>query len=380
MTRQPLSIPWAPLPRTDRWLWLAIALLVPLGVLMVYSASLEAARPSGPNGELVRQAGYAAVGILAMLVAARFDYRALAPLAAAVYGLAILLLAAVLVIGVSEHGAQRWLGAGGITVQPSEFAKLALAVTLAAYASTRQPRLPAVGVSLGLTALPMGLVALQPDLGTVIVLAGIWLVGLVAWGVSWRVLGAMAGIGLALVPFLLIAMPAYQRERLAVFLDPSRDPLGSGFNLRQVEVAIGTGGVTGHGLFSGAESHLDSVSARSSDFMFGFLGAELGLIGGLFFIALLGLVVTRGFASASRAPDGFGRLFAVGLTAMILTQGVVNIGVNLRLFPTTGIPLPFISQGGSALVVTLIAVGLLQSIAARRPATSEERWRAERWR
>lgn len=374
MTGQSLPLPWLPLPRTDRWLWLAVAVLVPLGVLMVDSASRPTASGVGPTNEFVRQASYAAAGIIAMSIAARLDYRVLAPFGAALYGFAMLLLAAVLVVGVSEHGSQRWLGAGGITAQPSEFAKLALAAGLAVYASARQPRLPTVAVSLALTALPVGLVALQPDLGTVIVLAGIWLVVMVAWGASWRLLAALLGVALALVPLLFIAVPAYQRERLAVFLDPGRDPLGSGFSLRQVEVAIGTGGVTGHGLFSGAESRLDSVSARSSDFMFGFLGAELGLLGGLLLIALLAVVVTRGFAAASRAPDAFGRLLASGLTAMILTQAVVNIGVNLRLFPTTGIPLPFISQGGSALVAVLIAVGLLQSVAARRHPRSMGQW------
>jgi rod shape determining protein RodA len=379
MTRQPLPAPWVPFARTDHWLWLAVALLLPLGVLMVYSASLVGASPEGATSGLTRQTAYAVVGVIAMLVAVRVDYRLLAPIALAIYGFAVVLLLAVLVVGVSEHGSQRWLGASGLTIQPSEFAKLALAVVLAAYASARQPRLASVAVSLALTAVPMGLVALQPDLGTVIVLAGVWLVTMVAWGVPWRGLAGLFGTGLALVPLLVIVMPAYQRERLAVFLDPNRDPLGSGFNLRQVEVAIGTGGVTGHGLFSGAESHLDSVAARSSDFMFGFLGAELGLLGGLFLIALFALVVTRAFAAASRAPDPFGRLLAAGLAAMVLTQAVVNIGVNLRLFPTTGIPLPFISQGGSALVAMLIAAGLLQSVAARRPATSEEQWRAERW-
>ncbi|MFN8585880.1 MAG: FtsW/RodA/SpoVE family cell cycle protein [Dehalococcoidia bacterium] len=379
MMRQALPLP-IPLPRSDRWLWLAVAVLVPLGVLMVYSASLDGAHGSASSAEALRQGAYAVLGLAAMLVAARVDYRLLAPFAAVVYGFGLLLLAAVLVIGVSEHGAQRWLGAAGITVQPSEFAKLALAVALAAYASHRQPRPAALAVSLALTAVPMALVALQPDLGTVIVLAGIWLLCTVAWGVSWRTLGAITAVLVALVPLLFIGVPAYQRERLAVFLDPNRDPLGSGFNLRQVEVALGTGGVTGHGLFSGAESHLDAVSARSSDFMFGFLGAELGLLGGLLLIALLATVVTRGFAASTRAPDTFGRLLAVSLTATVLVQGVVNIAVNLRLLPTTGIPLPFISQGGSALVVMLVAVGLLQSIAARRPASSEEQWRAERWR
>jgi rod shape determining protein RodA len=380
MATQAVALSWIPLPRSDRWLWLAVAFLVPLGVVMVYSASMEPGLPDGPSGVLLRQGGYAVVGVGAMLVAARLDYRALMPLAAAIYGLAMLLLVAVLVIGVSEHGSTRWLGAGGITVQPSEFAKLALAVALAAYTSSRQPSLPAVAVSLAMTALPLGLVTLQPDLGTVIVLSGIWLLTMVAWGISWRLLAAIVGSAVALVPLLFLAVPAYQRERLAVFLDPSRDPLGSGFNLRQVEVGLGTGGFVGHGLFSGADSHLDSVAARSSDFMFGFVGAELGLLGGLLLIGLLGLVVVRGFAAASAAADGFGRLTAVGLTATVLTQAVVNIGVNLRLVPTTGIPLPFISQGGSALVAMLIAVGLLQSIAARRPASSEEQWRAERWR
>lgn len=379
MIRQPLPLP-VPLPRSDRWLWLAVAVLVPLGVLMVYSASIEGARDAASTSEAMRQGAYAVIGLTAMLVAARLDYRLLAPFAAIIYVGAIMSLMAVLVIGVSEHGAQRWLGFGGITVQPSEFAKLGLAVALAAYASPRQPRPAAVAVSLALTAIPMGLVALQPDLGTIIVLAGIWLVCAIAWGIPWRILGALVLVVMALIPMLFIAVPAYQRERLAVFLDPNRDPLGSGFNLRQVEVALGTGGVTGHGLFSGAESHLDSVTARSSDFMFGFLGAELGLVGGLLLIALLATVVSRGFGAAARAPDAFGRLLAAALTAMMLVQGVVNIGVNLRLLPTTGIPLPFISQGGSALVAMLAAIGLIQSIAARRPATSEEQWRAERWR
>jgi rod shape determining protein RodA len=345
MTRQPLPLPWAPLPRTDGWLWLAVALLVPLGVLMVHSASLGGSDPRVVTSALVRQGAYALAGGIAMLVAARLDYRVLAPLAAAIYATAVLLLVGVLLVGVSGHGSQRWLGIGGLTVQPSEFAKLALAIVLAAYASTRQPRLTTMGVSLTLTALPISLVGLQPDLGTVIVLGGVWLVTMIAWGVPWRALAGLAGVGVALVPLLFIAVPAYQRERLAVFLDPNRDPLGSGFNLRQVDVAIGTGGVTGHGLFSGAGSHFDSVAARSSDFMFGFVGAELGMLGGLLLVALLALVVTRGFTVAARAPDPFGRELAVALSATVLTQAVVNIGVNLRLFPTTGIPLPFNSPG-----------------------------------
>jgi rod shape determining protein RodA len=372
--------PLAPLllPRTDGWLWVTVALLVPLGVLMVHSAALvSATAPSGLMPEAARQATYAVVGVIAMVGAARLDYRLLQRYWVLVYALAVLLLFAVLVAGVAEHGARRWLGVGGFALQPSEFAKLALAVALAAYGAARHPRLAAVIAAFGLTALLAALVLLQPDLGTVVVLGGVVLLFLVGWGIPARVLLALAVVGVSLVPMALAGVPAYQRERLAVFVDPERDPLGSGFNLRQIELALGTSGVTGHGLFSGAQSHLDAVAARSSDFMFGFVGAELGLAGALLLLALLALITWRGLRAARRAPDPFGRLLAVGVTGIVLVQALVNVSVNLRMFPATGIPLPFISQGGSSLVVMLVAVGLLQSVASRRPPTGHEQWHAE---
>ena len=163
-----------------------------------------------------------------------------------------------------------------------------------------------------------------------------------------------------------LAVPDYQRERLAVFLDPGRDPFGSGFSLRQVEAALGSGGLTGEGLFGGAESQLYGVSARSSDFVFALVGEELGLLGGLAVIALFAVVAWRGLEASRRAPDAFGRLLAAGLTALILTQAVVNVAVNLRLLPATGLPLPFVSGGGSALLVMFVAAGLLQSVHGQR--------------
>ncbi len=360
----------AAFPRSDGWLWLAVAGLLPFGLLMVYSASLPEGPPRGLTPEAARQGLYALAGVLLMLAAARLDYRLLQGRAAAIYLGALLLLLAVLLAGVEQHGARRWLAVGPLTMQPAEFAKLALCIAFAGYAAARTPRLSALLATLGLAAVPAALVMLEPDLGTAIVLLGIWLVLLVAWGVPWRMLGGLLAVGAALGPAAFAIVPAYQRERLAVFLDPARDPLGSGFNLRQVDLALGTGGLTGHGLFSGAQSHLDSVAARSSDFMFGFVGAELGLLGGVALIALLACVVVRGLSVAARATDPFGRLLAAGLTAMVLTQGVVNIAMNLRMFPVTGIPLPFVSQGGSSLVAMLLAVGLLQSIAAHRGATA----------
>lgn len=354
-----------PLRRTDALLWVAVLVLVPLGLVMVSSASaVEGTGRLTP--EVRRQGLYAIGGLIAMLIAARIDYRWLQTAARPLFIATLLSLSAVIAVGVAQHGAQRWLAVGEFTVQPSEFAKLGLAISLAAYAAERRPRAPAVLASAGSLGATAVLVLLQPDLGTVVVLSGAWLVFLVAWGAPWRTLAAPLGSGAALVPLALaVAVPDYQRERIAVFMDPSRDPLGSGFNLRQVELALGSAGLSGHGLYSGAESHLDSVAARSSDFMFGFLGAELGLVGGVVLLATLAILVVRGFAVAAEAPDAFGRLLAATLTAMVLVQATVNIAVNMRLFPATGIPLPFISQGGSSLIVMLIAVGVIQSVASR---------------
>lgn len=366
------SLP-GPMLRSDGWLWLAVALLLPLGLLMVSSASAVGA-VERLTPEARRQAVYAGMGAAAMLLAARIDYRSLRPLARPAFLVSLSLLGAVIVAGVSNHGAQRWLGIGQVTFQPSEFAKLALCLALAAYAAERRPSVPALATSAGILGVTAGLVLAQPDLGTVVVLSGAWVLFLVGWGVGWRVLGGLAATGVAVGPLAFaLAVPAYQRERIAVFLDPGRDPLGSGFNLRQVELALGSAGVTGHGLYSGAESHLDAVAARSSDFMFGFLGAELGLAGGLLLLGLLALVVLRGYSAAASAPDTFGRLLATALTSVILVQGAVNVAVNLRLFPATGIPLPFVAQGGSALIVMLTAVGILQSIASRSDARRRPR-------
>ncbi|MBM4415201.1 MAG: rod shape-determining protein RodA [Chloroflexi bacterium] len=365
-----------PLPRSDGWLWLAVALLVGAGLVLIQSATHADAPNSPVAPAAARQGAYAALGATAMLTLARLDARSFARWAAACYVLAALLLAVVLVVGVREHGARRWLDVGKLSVQPSEFAKLALVLALAAYASERRPHARAVAVSAAIATLPVALVALQPDLGTLLVLAATWVGVLVAWGVSWRVLGGGALAALALGPLLFAtAVPDYQRERLAVFLDAERDPLGSGFNLRQVELALATAGSFGHGLFSGADTHLDAVAARASDFMFSFAGAELGFAGAAALLVLLTTVVLRGLRAARQAPDAFPRLLGAGLAAMLLAQAALNVAVNLRLFPATGVPLPFVSQGGSALVAMLLAVGVLQSVAAQRPPTTEERWR-----
>jgi rod shape determining protein RodA len=354
--------------RSDPWLLLPALLLVPLGVLMVYSASPGAGAEPFVSGPVLRQLLIAVAGVALMLALARLDYRWFQRLSAPGYVTAVLLLLAVLAVGVSEFGARRWLGASGLAIQPSELAKPALALALASYMSERRPAAVALMGALALLAAPAALVLLQPDTGTAIVLAGAWVGAVVAWGAPWRVLGSLAAAIVALAPLLFtLAVPGYQRERIAVFLDPARDPLGSGFNLRQAEAALRSGGLTGRGLFDGARSALDGVGARSSDFMFAHIGEQLGLLGSVLLLSLFGLLIWRGLRASRMAPDAFGRLLAAALTLMLFTQAFVHTAVNLRLFPATGVPLPFVSQGGSSLVAMCVAAGLLLSVATHRP-------------
>ena len=342
-------------------------MLASLGLVSVYSATL--AEPPHPllTAAALRHGVIAVVGVGGMVFAARFDYRLLRQGGAALYLLAAALLLLAAVAGEVEYGARRWLTVGGATFQPSELAKLALMLALASYASARTPRLPALLFTLALLgglALP---VLAQPDTGTALVLIVGWLAVVLVWGAPLRTLGGLFAALAGVMPLLYaLAVPDYQRERIAVFLNPERDPLGTGYTLRQAETALAEGGATGSGLFGGSESHLFGILARSSDFVFALIGEELGLIGTLTVVVLFALVGWRGFEAARHAPDTFGRLLAAGLTALLLGQAILNMAVNVRLFPATGLPLPFISQGGTSLIATFIAVGLLQSIYAHR--------------
>ncbi len=359
--------------RLDPWLLGAIAGLLALGVLM--------AAVSSDGG--ARQAILATAALAAFLALARLDYRQLCapPLPGFGYVLAMGALATVLALGVTEFGSQRWIGIGGATVQPSEFMKVALVAALAALAAARASSARALLLSLALTVPPFVLVALQPDAGTALVLLAVWGVVVVTWGAAWRSLAGIAVSTLAVAPVVFaLAVPDYQRERIATFVDPDRDPLGSGFTLSQVELALASGGITGRGLVPSAESALAFVPARSSDFVFALIAEQLGMIGAAAVLALLVMIAYRGLAAAARAPDRLGRVLATGLTAVIFTQAAVHVAVNLQLLPATGLPLPFVSQGGSSLLAMALAAGLIASVAAREPPSSRQRWTAERWR
>ena len=349
--------------------------LVSLGLLMIRGATLDASAP-GLTGATLRQAIYFGVGLLAFLGLRRIDYRLLQRWSLWIYLAATGALVLVLALGTDAHGARRWIDVGPVTIQPSEFAKVATVIALAGFAARREPSRRAAAVTLALLAPPAALVLAEPDLGSTLTLGAIWVVLVAVWGISWRVLGGLALLVLAALPLLLVAVPDYQRERIAVFVDPGRDPLGSGFTSRQVEVALGAGGLTGRGF--GGPSALEGLAPRTADFAFAQLAEQAGLVGSLAVLGLFVLIAWRGIRAAAAAPDAFGRLLAAGLTAAIVGQAALHIAVNLRLFPATGIPLPFISQGGSALVTVFAALGIIESVAAFRPTVDHTLWRGDR--
>ena len=352
-------------------------LLGAIGLVSLQGATR--ADEGGISGDVVRQAIFLSAGLVVLLAAARVDYRLLRLIWLPLLALGIAALGVVLAAGSTEFGAQRWFLIGGYSVQPSEFAKLATVIAIAAVAAEREAAPFRFALLLVAFLISAGLILVEPDLGSALVLGAAWLVLMIAWPVSIRGLWAIAATAVAFIPLAFaLAVPGYQRERIAVFLDPDRDPLGSGFTLRQVEVALGSGGVTGRGLEM-ANSALDGLSTRNSDFALAQIGEQLGLAGTIVVVLAFGVIAWRGFAIAESAPDRFGRLLAVGLTALLVVQAMLHVAVNVRLFPATGIPLPLISLGGSSMVAACVMIGLLLSIASRQPADPLERWSGARW-
>ena len=279
------------------------------------------------------------------------------------------MLAAVLIVGDSAYGSTRWFSFAGQQIQASEVAKLLVIVSLARYLADRQQQMsdPRVFViSMAMAALPAGLVLIEPDMGTATVFGAIWL-GMVAMaGAPPRYLVIALGVALATIPFMaLLALGDYQIDRFQLWIDPASDPLGGGFNIRQAEIGIGSGGVFGQGLTEGTQTQLDFLQTSTTDYIFSVLGEELGLIGALVLFALFTALLFRGIRAATLSQDQFGSLIATGVVIMILFQVFINVAVNIRLVPVTGIPLPFISQGGSSLVMMFLSLGLLEGILIR---------------
>jgi rod shape determining protein RodA len=355
----------------DYPLLLLAGALVVYGALLIYSASLTAYPDgiSGLNHPVAKQGMFALFGLAIMAAVAWMDYRVFGQMAPALYALAILTLAAVLFLGESAFGSRRWITIGGSQIQASEVAKLLTIIALARYLADRQAQIKRVRVfltSLALAALPAALVMAEPDMGTAIIFAAVWVGMVLVAGARVQHVLMLAGFLLAAIPFAALAVLGdYQRDRIALFFNPNSDPLGGGFNILQGEISVGSGGIFGKGLTNGSQTQLDFLQTPTTDYIFSVLGEELGLIGALVLLTLFAALLFRAIRVASLARDQFGRLLATGVAIMILFQVFINIAVNIRLLPVTGIPLPFISQGGSSLIMLFAALGLLQGVLLR---------------
>ena len=364
--------------RTVLMLLVPTALLLGVGLIMVFSASSVAAYARYGSSFLFfqRQAVYAGVGVLGLLLLSRMPYvvwsRLAVPFLAATGILLVLVLHSG--AGTSAGGSSRWLAVGPITIQPSEIVKLALVAFAATVLTRKAALLDDVGhlllPLLPVTALVCWLVMRQPDLGTTVILAGTIFVLLFIAGVRLRYLG-IAGIAGVAIGWILIMSAAYRRARFLSFLSPWNDPQNAGYHLIQSYIALGSGGLFGVGLGASRQKWMYVPNAHT-DFIFSILGEELGLLVAICVLGLFGVLLYGGIRVASRAPDTFGRLLASGIVAWLGLQTIVNLGAVTGLLPITGVPLPLLSYGGSSLVVTLGAIGILVNI-ARTPAVAARR-------
>lgn len=351
------------------WILLGLAVgLCAVGLIVIYSTSFKAIDRVTPV-DATHQLIFALIGLAGMFVAARIDYRGWNRFTPALYGFMVLTLTAVLILGKTALGATRWINLGFFQFQPSEFAKIIIIIVLARYFSSNydfmeKPR--HLIISLLYVLVPIALVLRQPDLGTAMILGLIWLVMVILARVRLSYIVALVLIVAVAVPLVIPHLHHYQRERIANFIDPARDPSGTGYNVVQSTIAVGSGQLYGRGLDAGSQSQLNFLPSQQTDFIYAVLTEKMGFIGGMLVILLFAALLLRGVSISNRAGDRFGMFVAAGLVTMLLFHVFINIGMNLGIMPVTGIPLPFISYGGTSLLVSLLAIGLLESIAIRR--------------
>jgi cell division protein FtsW len=352
--------------KSDKLLFMATLLLVCTSVVMVYSASaaLGVDRANQQSLYLLKQGTWALLGLLLVQFVMRVDYRNYRQPVVIWTGLGLvaLLLVAVL-FGRPIKGATRWLNIGGLGIQPSEMAKIVLIVFMAALLERRMDRVnePQAIIPIGLvTGGLVGLILLQPDLGTSVCLVVIATVMLFAAGLSYRYI-ALLGIAAVPAAFILLQTAEYRMRRVMAFLDPWANPLTDGYQLIQSMIAVGVGGVFGRGLMDGSQK-LFYVPEPHNDFIYSVISEELGFVGATLVVLCFCVITWRGLRTALRAPDRFGAFLAIGLTTMVAFQAFFNISVVLGLLPTKGIPLPFVSSGGSSLLINLVGMGILLNV------------------
>lgn len=344
---------------------LLLTLIASIGIAMLYSVAEGSFTPWA-----MRQAGRFVAGVCIMIVVAMVDLRLWMRLAYPLYALALVMLVAVEVIGFVGMGAQRWLDFGFISIQPSEVMKVTLILALARYfhglTLDEVSHMHNMLVPLLLTVVPVGLVVLQPDLGTAILLLASGAILFFVAGLRWRYF-IIAGSGiLAAIPIIWSRLHDYQRNRVLTFLEPERDPLGTGYHIMQSKIALGSGGMFGKGFMEGTQSQLNFLPEKHTDFIFTMLGEELGLVGGLVLLTLYFVVLMFSLNVSLQCRNQFGRLLGMGVSMIFFFYIFINAAMVMGLLPVVGVPLPLVSYGGTSMLSLMFAFGLLMSVHIHR--------------
>lgn len=348
----------------DNLLLATTSLLVILGILILYSLGVKAKQVSN-SLDSSRQIIYALFGVIIMIIASRNDYKILRSYSGFLYVFMIISLIIVELVGATRLGATRWIALGPFQFQPSELAKLILIIVLSKFYAQNyeQPnQLKLLVRSLAYTIPVIILVLVQPDLGTAIVLGAIWLVMTLSTRVDKRYIVGMLAIALLAIPLVYPHLHSYQKQRVETFLNPTADPKGVGYNINQAIITVGSGGLFGQGLSAGSQSQGNFLPSSHTDFIFAVLAEKLGFVGVMVSILLFVVLISRIIINGSRSADRFGSLLCIGIATMFVVHVSVNIGMNLGIMPVVGIPLPFISVGGTSMMVSLFAVGIAQSV------------------
>lgn len=349
----------------DLWLAAAVLLLTAYGILAIRSAVTGApAFESFPQ----RQVVFALIGLVVMVIMASIDYRILTSSHWYIYGLIILSLVGVYLVGVINNASRRWIDVGITNIQPSEFGRIFLIVTLAQFLVHRQNevgRFSNTLISLLYVGIPIGLVFIQPDLGMSILFITIWFVLIWLAGLPLSHFAVLATLAVIAIIMLYPSLAEYQRERIIAFVDPEALPEQS-FNIEQALISIGSGGWFGKGYLQGTQSQLGFLRVQHTDFIFSVITEELGLIfGALVVLGLMAFILMRILRVANKTPDPAGKFIAAGVATVLFFQTVVSVGMNLRILPVTGLTLPFVSYGGSSLVTLYMGIGVVQSVLMR---------------
>ena len=358
---------WRRVLRIDLFAFVAMGCLAIVGIFFIYSAGRHGAQA----GLYAKQIGWAGFGLLVFAAAAAADYRRIGQQALWVYLIALGVLALTLIAGVTIHGGRRWLTLFGVLIQPSEFAKIATVMMLARFLSRPDLTLTRWMVlfqTAAIAAVPFLLIAAEPDLGSAMVMVpATWVMLLIAGVPAKRMIGLVL-VAVLLAPAGWMLMGEYQKERVRVFLNPERDPTGTGWNKIQAEIAVGSGGLRGKGYGNGTQNILGYLprNVAPTDFIYAVIAEEKGFVGSVGVLALFAVVIGGGFRAARGARDKFGQLLATGLVTLVFCHVFVNTAMTIGLLPITGVPLPLVSYGGSIMVSTMIGLGLIQSVFARR--------------